>query len=267
MSITLDQLLYGVRMVETSGRKDGYTTVNSIGATGAYQVMPDNIGPWTKEALGHAMTQAQFLASPAAQDAVARYKLGQSMAKYGPEGAAAVWFSGDPDWHSSKSDDHGQGGNTVAQYVAKVMKWATGSSPKAGASQASASAMPSIGHGLYTAQQAGYQADTRTNPFGAPVNPYKLPGWIASQNTASTDATTGVAQAGFGSGGGLFGGDVMPWDGVSTVILSTLFILGGLGLVVVGLTNTVAPAVKAAAETATSVVPAGRAAGAMKGAM
>lgn len=263
--ITLDQLVYAVRMVETSGRKDGYRTVNSIGATGAYQVMPENIGPWTKEALGRSMTQAEFIASPASQDAVARYKLGKSYAKYGPEGAAAVWFSGQPNPDSKASD----GGNTVRQYVNKVMKWATGSTPKGGSATPATSAMPSLGRGIYTAQQAGYQADTRTNAFGAPVNPYKLPGWIASQNAAAGGSTSdGTVQAADGTSVGLLGGDSVPWDGVSTMVLSTLFLLGGVGLVVVGLVSAFSPAIKAAAQTAASVYPPTAAvAGAAKGAM
>jgi hypothetical protein len=264
VSITLDQLLYGVRMVETSGRSDGYSTVNSIGAVGAYQVMKANIPSWTLEALGHSMTWQQFRDSPKAQDAVARYKLGKTMAKYGPEGAAAVWFSGQPNPNSKASD----GGNTVRQYVDKVMKWATGSKPKAGGSAAPVSSMPTVGHGIYTAQQAGYQADTRTNSYGAPVNPYKLPGWIASQNAGAGGGTSGgTIQASDGTTvSNPFGGDAVPWDGVSTMILSTLFVLGGLGLVVVGMLHAVAPAAKAAAETAASMTPEGAAVGAVKGA-
>jgi hypothetical protein len=261
MSITLDQLIYGVRMVETSGRSDGYSTVNSIGAVGAYQVMKANIPSWTEEALGKSLTWQQFRDSPSAQDAVARHKLGGYMQQYGPEGAAAMWFSGQPNPGSSASD----GGNTVRQYVNKVIKWATGSTPSS--SSSASTSLPSIGRGIYTAQQAGYQADTRTNEFGAPVNPYKLPGWIASQNAGGgASASTGIAQAGLGDGlGGLFGGDVVPWDGVSSVVLSTLFVLGGLGLVVVGLTHAVSPTVDAARDAATSVIPGGTAAGAAKG--
>lgn len=261
MSITLDQLIYGVRMVETSGRKDGYSTVNGIGAVGAYQVMKANIPSWTKEALGHAMTWQAFRDSPKAQDAVARYKLGGYYRKYGAEGAAAMWFSGQPNPNSTSSD----GGNTVRQYVNKVVKWATGSNPKpsGGSSSPAPSGMPTLGHGIYTAQQAGYQADTRTNSFGAPVNPYKLPGWIASQNAGAGGSSGGVVQASDSSGGNPFGGDSVPWDGVSTMVLSTLFVLGGLGLVVVGMLNAVSPAVQSVA----SMTPAGAAAGAVKGAI
>ena len=66
-------------------------------AYGKYQVMGDNVGPWTKEVLGVEMTPQQFLANPDAQDAVFRAKFGQSVLKYGnPQDAASVWFSGRP---------------------------------------------------------------------------------------------------------------------------------------------------------------------------
>lgn len=116
MAVTLDQLLFGIRSVETGGEKDPYKSVNSIGATGAYQVMKQYIAEWTKEALGRSYTQAEFLASPSAQDALARFRLGRDMKKHGWEGAAAIWFSGQPDPNSTSSD----GGNTVREYVDKV---------------------------------------------------------------------------------------------------------------------------------------------------
>jgi hypothetical protein len=94
---TLDQLLAGIREQETGGEKSPYTTVNSIGALGAYQVMTENVASWTKEALGHSLTKAQFLASPADQDATARYIIGGYYSKYGAKGAAAMWYSGQPD--------------------------------------------------------------------------------------------------------------------------------------------------------------------------
>jgi hypothetical protein len=123
--------------------------------------------------------------------------------------------------------------------------------------------MPSIGHGIYTAQQAGYQADTRTGAYGAPVNPYKLSGWIASQSAGAGGGTSGgTIQAADGTQiSNPFGGSSVPWDGVSTMVLSTLFVLGGLGLVVVGMLKTISPAVKAAA----ALTPEGAAVGAAKG--
>lgn len=114
MAVTLNQLIYGIRQVESGGN---YSVVNSIGAVGAYQIMKANIPEWTKQALGYSMTWQAFRNSRAAQDAVARYKLGKFFAKYGAQGAASMWFSGQPNPNSSASD----GGNTVRQYVNKVM--------------------------------------------------------------------------------------------------------------------------------------------------
>jgi hypothetical protein len=87
---------------------------------------------------------------------------------------------------------------------------------------------------IVTAQQAGYAAKTRTNGYGAPVNPFKMPGFIASGSAAAAESPGGVAQASFGDGSGLISGNSVPWDGVSTVILSACFVLGGLVLVVGG---------------------------------
>lgn len=121
MSITLTQLLAGIRQIESGGN---YSVVNSIGAVGAYQIMKGNIAEWTREALGYSMTWQQFRDSKAAQDKVAAYKLGLFFQKYGAAGAASMWFSGQPNPNSSASD----GGNTVAQYVQKVLAAAGGSS-------------------------------------------------------------------------------------------------------------------------------------------
>lgn len=118
---TIDQLLYGVRKVESGGN---YNVVNSIGAVGAYQVMKANIPSWTKRALGYSMTWQQFRASRAAQDAVARSILGGYLKKYGAAGAASMWFSGQPNPNSGASD----GGNTVRQYVNKVLSASGGGS-------------------------------------------------------------------------------------------------------------------------------------------
>jgi hypothetical protein len=118
MAISLDALLYAIKMIESSGR---YGVVNSAGAYGAYQVMRGNIASWTQEALGRSYSPQQFLNDPAAQDAVARYKLGQYMQRFGSaEAAAAVWFSGKPDIYSTASD----GSTTVRQYVQRMQNYA-----------------------------------------------------------------------------------------------------------------------------------------------
>lgn len=121
MAISLDQLLYGIRKIESGGN---YHVVNGIGAVGAYQVMKANIPSWTRKALGYSMTWQQFRDSRSAQDTVARYILGGYYKKYGAEGAASMWFSGQPNPNSGASD----GGNTVRQYVNKVISASGGGS-------------------------------------------------------------------------------------------------------------------------------------------
>lgn len=134
MALTLAQLLAGIRQVESGGN---YSVVNSIGAVGAYQVMKANIPSWTKRALGYSMTWQQFRDSRAAQDKVAQVILGGYFNKYGAEGAAAMWFSGQPNPNSGASD----GGNTVRQYVNKVLA-AAGGSPSGATGSAGGGTVP-----------------------------------------------------------------------------------------------------------------------------
>lgn len=120
-SITLQQLMAGIRQEESGGN---YSVVNSIGAVGAYQVMKANVPSWTKRALGRAMTWQEFRDSPSAQDQVAAYMLGGYLKRYGAAGAAAMWFSGQPNPNSGASD----GNTSVQNYVKNVLSLATGSS-------------------------------------------------------------------------------------------------------------------------------------------
>lgn len=117
---TLNQLLAGIRQVESGGN---YNVVNSIGAVGAYQVMKANIPSWTKKALGYSVSWQTFRNSKSIQDKVARVILGGYYKKYGAAGAASMWFSGQPNPNSTRSD----GGNTVRQYVNKVLSASGGS--------------------------------------------------------------------------------------------------------------------------------------------
>lgn len=119
-TVPVAQLAWAIREVETGGMTDAqrYSNVNRIGATGAYQVLKSNIAAWTKDVLGKSLTLDQWLGNKEAQDKVAMTKLGALQKKYGNwQQAAAVWFSGQPYINSDASD----GGNTVPQYIAKVM--------------------------------------------------------------------------------------------------------------------------------------------------
>jgi hypothetical protein len=86
-----------IAKIESGGRYDllGPVTRNGDRAHGKYQVMGNNVGPWTQEVLGRAMTPQEFLASPEAQEAVFQAKFGGYVRKHGPEGAARAWFAGE----------------------------------------------------------------------------------------------------------------------------------------------------------------------------
>lgn len=94
-----DRAAGAIAGIESGGKYDAVGPVaNSKGnrAYGKYQVMDFNVGPWTQEVLGQAMTPQQFLASPQAQDAVFKAKFGQYVQKHGsPEAAARAWFAGE----------------------------------------------------------------------------------------------------------------------------------------------------------------------------
>ena len=87
-----------IASIESAGSGD-YSAVgptnDKLGrALGRYQIMEANIGPWSQEALGRAVTPEEFLADPALQDAIFDAKFGQYVNQFGPEGAAQAWFSG-----------------------------------------------------------------------------------------------------------------------------------------------------------------------------
>jgi cell wall-associated NlpC family hydrolase len=112
---------FGKFLNAVSGQESGgdYHVVNSIGAIGKYQVMTANVGAWTLGALGHTLSPEQFRNSPEAQEAVARWRLGSLVAKYGYRGAAAAWYSG----QAKRQNDYSHVGNgpSVGDYVDQVM--------------------------------------------------------------------------------------------------------------------------------------------------
>lgn len=77
-----------------AGQESGgdYGAVNSrTGASGKYQIMPENWPAWAEEAgIG-----ADAEMTPENQEIVARYKLGEYYDKYGARGAAIAWYAGE----------------------------------------------------------------------------------------------------------------------------------------------------------------------------
>jgi hypothetical protein len=113
MTYTFAQFLWAIGQQESGGN---YADVNSSsGALGKYQVMPSNLSNWLAAAGLPQMTAQQFLNNPSAQEQVATSQLKPAFDKYGPEGAAAIWYSGQPD--PTKT----YGNPPVFQYVKEVM--------------------------------------------------------------------------------------------------------------------------------------------------
>lgn len=80
-----------------AGKESGgnYRAINrSSGALGKYQIMPGNVGPWSKAALGRRVSTSEFLNNPQIQEAVARYMLRKYYNQYGAAGAAVAWYAG-----------------------------------------------------------------------------------------------------------------------------------------------------------------------------
>ena len=114
---------FGQFLGAVSGQESGgdYSVQNSIGAIGKYQVMYYNVGPWTLGALGRTMSPQEFRHSPAAQEAVARWRLGSLVAEHGYRGAAAAWYSGNPSRHNDYKPLRNGSGPSVGDYVDQVL--------------------------------------------------------------------------------------------------------------------------------------------------
>lgn len=84
-------------------------------ALGRYQVMEENVGPWSRQALGRAVTADEFIRNPEIQDAVAAYKFREYVDRFGdPALAAQAWFAGPGGVGTNRSDVLG---TTVPEYA------------------------------------------------------------------------------------------------------------------------------------------------------
>ena len=103
------------------------------GALGYGQVMPENVGPWSKEALGYSVSTTQFLNDPALQLKIIDFKLKQywqaAIADAKGDEVIAVrrvashWYSGKPYRYSSTRAQY-YGGHrypSIAEYTLEVL--------------------------------------------------------------------------------------------------------------------------------------------------
>lgn len=85
-----------IQSIESSGNYGALGPITRSGdrAYGAYQVMGNNIGPWSQAALGRTMSASEFLTDKGAQDAIFNHRFGGYVDRYGASGAAQAWFGG-----------------------------------------------------------------------------------------------------------------------------------------------------------------------------
>lgn len=119
-----------------AGQESGgdYGAVNSSsGATGKYQIMPDNWAGWASEA----GLSSDAPMTPNNQEIVARHKLSEYYNAYGADGAAVAWYAGAGNaerWvNGSPTDVWGRsweasqdGAPSIAEYVREVASRNTG---------------------------------------------------------------------------------------------------------------------------------------------
>lgn len=118
-----------------------YHAVNAnSGALGKWQVMPANLPGWLAESGLPSMTDQEYLDSQTAQNTLALHILGGDYDKWGPRGAAAVWYSGQPNWKAT------YGSPPVYQYVDDVV--ALMAHYPGGGFKVSAGGTPSPGKGI-----------------------------------------------------------------------------------------------------------------------
>ena len=113
---TFEQFKAAIRQQESGGNPDA---VSSVGALGLYQIMPANIGPWSKKYLGRQVSVAQYRRSPELQERLGSAVLHAFYKQYGARGAASAWYSGNP----NLANNYGAQGSgpSIGSYVDSVM--------------------------------------------------------------------------------------------------------------------------------------------------
>jgi hypothetical protein len=114
---TLNDFLEAMSSQESGG---DYSAVNkNTGALGRWQVMPNNVPDWARRYLGIRLTAQQFLRSPQMQTRLVTAVLGSYVSKYGYRGAAAAWYSGQPQLENNYNKQ--KFGPSIGDYVDSVM--------------------------------------------------------------------------------------------------------------------------------------------------
>jgi hypothetical protein len=117
----LSSYMAATRNIESGGNYQALGPVTASGdrAYGAYQIMGNNVGPWSQQALGRTMTPQELLADKAAQDAIMADQATRNYARYGNwSDVASVHHSGRPLALAQNAQD--QLGTRTTDYVANV---------------------------------------------------------------------------------------------------------------------------------------------------
>jgi hypothetical protein len=186
-----------ISSIESGGRYDLVGPETGKGrALGKYQVMDFNVGPWTQEVFGRALSPQEFLASPQAQDAVFQHKFGQYAQKYGPEGAARAWFAGERGMNDPTRRD--VLGTTVADYSRKF----TSAMGRGGGQDQAMSFATTAEAPTFPPPPAPAKAQQRANPFdqfdGAAPASEVIPDNERAANKELSDITSGFGDVGQG---------------------------------------------------------------------
>lgn len=127
--VGIQQLMNAIIGQESGGK---YHLVNPhSGALGFAQLMPENVRPWTREALGYSLTPDEFLQSPKLQIKTIQFKLNQYVQQQTAPGrtteevvrrVASLWYSGKAvRWNDSKPQFYnGHSYPSIAEYTKSV---------------------------------------------------------------------------------------------------------------------------------------------------
>ena len=210
-----------IASIESAGSGDysakGPVTKSGDRAYGRYQVMGANIPDWSKEALGVALTPEQFLVDPKAQDAVFDHRFGGYTAKYGPEGAARAWFSGEGGMNNPNASD---GNLTNDQYAARFNSAMGGMGGMSSAVEAmnptqmsqlaELAANPYLDDGKRMVVQALLQQSIAGMTPQQPMTPYQQAQIALNQERLGLDRAKFEADQAGGGGGTEFGLTPIP---------------------------------------------------------
>ena len=232
-----------IAKLESSGRYGALGPVTATGdrAYGRYGVMGANVGPWTQQTLGYAMTPSAFLADPSAQDAVFNRIFGGYLSRFGnANDAASAWFTGRPlAAGAAATDILGTTGSAyVDKFNAALGTATTGlesfaSSAKGAKTGGIPDSASSYGTGWAEQQVSGLSAEFSVLRNGvAGIADQFIPGLgsVLGQLLDGISSAGGSSGGGFWSSllsgiGGLFGGSGWGADNSSAF---SLYALGGI---------------------------------------